>query len=1070
MLLSIITRRHTTTKTTPTLLQKLTATTNPTINSPSFLGQISYLSSSSSSSPNATTHSPPHPSESFLSGSNSIYADEMYRLWRQDPNKVHSSWSIYFSNLEKGLPPGQAFSLPPTLDGGNLIMPSVVPATTTTTTKHQQLAKPTQTDLGFVASDDAANIVSLVRGYQARGHLKAKLDPLGLTLPPPDDVLDLTPQAFGFSEADLDREFNIPDVPGVDGILGNALGPRATLRKLLEALRTTYCGTVGVEYMHIGSREKANFIRSRVERDFSDDVLKKNATWGRFLSVKEKSSVLSRLHFAEMFEQFLASRWNTAKRFGMEGVESSIPGLKSYIDRSSELGATHFVIGMPHRGRLNVLANVMRKPLETIYSEFHGTHVDAEKHFEELEQGYQYTGDVKYHMGTTYKRTYEDGRTVSLSLLANPSHLECVNPVVHGKTRAKQFYEGDTTGAKTASIIMHGDAAFAGQGVVYESMQLAKLRYYSTGGTLHVVVNNQIGFTTDPQDARSTPYASDLGKAFGCPIFHVNADDPDSVAYIFKLAAEWRQRYLSDVIVDVIGYRRWGHNEMDEARFTQPTMYEVIRKHPTVLQLHSKRVVDEGTFTPAQVEAARKDASDTLERAYENAKNLKPGEMKEDWLDSKWRGFKSPKQLARIKNTGVAMDVLKEIGEACFSSEKLPNGFSPHPKVQQLLKERLHSVRSGQGIDWGAAEHLAYGSLVLEGNHVRLSGQDVQRGTFSHRHAMLHDMKTNNEFCPLNNIRPLGKGPGNQAEFHACNSCLSEFAVSGFELGFSLENPNALIMWEAQFGDFANGAQVIMDQFISSGETKWLRQSGIVWLLPHGYDGQGPEHSSCRLERFLQLSDEPRDTVPKMSRDERMQIQQCNIQIVNCTTPAQIFHVLRRQVHREFRKPLVVATPKYLLRLRECVSPLEDFGPDSKFKRAIFETDERVNSTDDKKIRKLIFVVGKLYYHLAKRREELKAFDCAIVRIEQVCPFPFDKVAQAVQQYPNAQMIYAQEEPMNMGSWFYADDRIFTACRVLLGEGRRCEYVGRKSFASPAIGYGRVHEFEQNEILKRVFE
>lgn len=974
----------------------------------------------------------------------SNYADEMYRVWKQDPTKVHASWDAFFKNVDSGVPAGQAF---------------MAPGQAPISIKRANSAP--SMELG-TAGDEGANLIHMIRGFQARGHLRANLDPLQLTQQNPSDLEDLTPEAFGFTPADMNRELVVPNVPGVDGILNGNLGLKSTPNKVLKALHATYCGTVGVEYMHIPSRERANFIRSHIEKDFPNEIPDSSKlSWGRFLTKEERHRVLVRLHYAVLFESFLAKRWNTAKRFGLEGCEAVIPGMKMFVDRASDLGVENFVIGMPHRGRLNVLANVMRKPLEIIYSEFHGTHVDAKKYYAETMQGYTMSGDVKYHMGTSFRRTYPNGRTVQLSLLANPSHLEAVNPVVAGKARAKQFFAGDLAGERTCPIIMHGDAAFAGQGVVYESMQMSKLPNYSTGGTLHVVVNNQIGFTTIPKDSRSTPYATDLGKAFGCPIFHANADDPDSVAYCFKMAAEWRQKYLSDVIVDVIGYRRYGHNEMDEARFTQPVMYDQIRKHPTALDVYVKKCLDEGHFTPEEVKAVRDETEATLEKAYVEAK-AKPYEYKEDWLDSRWRGFKSPRQLARIKDTAVPIETLQEIGEACFN--RLPAGFQPHDKVKKLLADRHEAVRSGKGIDWGTAEHLAYGSLVLEGNHVRLSGQDVQRGTFSHRHAVLHDVKTDEELVPLNNIRT------NQAKFHACNSHLSEFAVSGFELGFSLENPNALVMWEAQFGDFSNGAQVIMDQFISSGETKWLRQSGIVWLLPHGYDGQGPEHSSCRIERFLQLSDEPRDTVPNMARDERMQIQQSNMQIVNCSTPAQIFHVLRRQVHREFRKPLIVATPKMLLRYKDCTSTIAEFGPGSRFQRFFFETDDRVTSLEKSKIRKLIFCSGKVYYDLTKRRQEVGAWDVAIVRIEQISPFPYDRVAQAVQMYPNAQLIFCQEEPQNMGTWSFVDDRIFTATRVILGEGRRCEYIGRKPSASPASGYGKVHDLEQNALVQKAIE
>ncbi|KAH9260434.1 oxoglutarate dehydrogenase (succinyl-transferring), E1 component [Batrachochytrium salamandrivorans] len=1005
----------------------------------------------------AAPPSPPHPSESFLSGANSNYADEMYSVWKRDPTKVHASWDAFFRNVDNGVAPGQAFMTP-----GQ--QPLSHAASTTTRRTNGASAK----DYGMTG-DDGANIIHMIRGYQARGHLKAKLDPLGLQKPDPVDLEDLRPEAFGFAPSDASRVLNIPNVPGVGGILDGKLRESASLDLVNKALHATYCGTVGVEYMHIPNREKMNFIRSRIEKDFPQEFDPDRLTWGRFLTKEERIRVMDRLHFAEMFEKFLAKRWNTAKRFGLEGCESVIPGMKMFVDRASELGAKNFVIGMPHRGRLNVLTNVMRKPLEDIYTEFHGTHVDPVSKFQESIAGYANSGDVKYHMGFSYSREYPDGpngqggRTVNLSLLANPSHLEAVNPVATGKTRAKQHYAGDATGERSVCILMHGDAAFAGQGVVYETMQMMGLPNYKTGGTLHIVVNNQIGFTTIPKDSRSTPYATDLGKAFNCPIFHCNADDPDSVAYCFKIAAEWRQKYLSDVIVDVIGYRRMGHNEMDEARFTQPTMYEKISKHPSVLEVYKQRCLADGLFTEEDFRRTAEHTESVLEKAYVNAKSGS-GEEKVQSLSNKWVGLLSPKQHARIKDTAVDVNTLREIGEACFG--KVPHAdFAPHRNVKKILNDRLKAVQTGQGIDWGTAEHLAFGSLCLEGNHVRLSGQDVQRGTFSHRHCLLHDFKTDEEYVPLNH---LGKG---QAQFHACNSHLSEYAVSGFELGYSLEDPNALVIWEAQFGDFSNGAQIIMDQFISCGETKWNRQSGLVWLLPHGYDGQGPEHSSSRLERFLQLSDEGRDTVPeRMSKEDRMQIQQSNMQICNVTTPAQLFHLLRRQVHRQFRKPLVVASPKMLLKHKECVSAIEDFGPGTSFHRVLFETEPRVNELDKSKIRKLIFVTGKLYYHLTKRREESGNWDVAIVRIEQISPFPYDRVAEAVKMYPNAELVYAQEEPLNMGAWFFVDDRIYTATRVLLGEGKRCLYVGRKAAASPASGYGKVHDLEQNDIVHKAME
>ena len=1014
-----------------------------------FLNRTSPITRISTSASFSTTPvSSPSPTETFLASSN--YAEEMYQIWKEDPTKVHSSWDIFFKNLENQS--SSTDNIIEQIQGKTL---------------ERGLSTPSL-DFGLTG-DDGANLIHLIRGFQARGHLRANLDPLGLHQPNKEDLENLRPEAFGFLEKDLDREVYLPKVPGVDGILNGGLteNKTTTIRHVLNALICTYCNTVGVEYLHIANREKVNFIRTQIEKDFPTTIDVKQLTWGRFLTKEEKFQVLDRLHYAELFEKFLAKRWATTRRFGLEGLEAVIPGLKLFIDRSSEVGVQNFVIGMSHRGRLNVLANVLRKPLELIYSEFSGTQIDAKKYYEENKK-FEYsfmTGDVKYHLGTSYTRQYLDGRKIHLSLLANPSHLEAVDPVVVGKVRAKQFYDGDEFGEKTCPILIHGDAAFAGQGVIYETMQLSQLVNYSTGGTLHVILNNQIGFTTTPEDRGSTTYASDIGRTFGCPIFHCNADDPDSVAYCFKVAANWRKKYLSDVIVDVIGYRRAGHNEMDEARFTQPLMYDKIRSHPTILSLYSQKCLEDTLVTEQELKKIGENTESTLEQAYLRAKQS-PSLVTEDWLDSRWKGFKSPRQETspETSGTGVADEVLKDIGGKCFGM--LPDNFSVHRNVKKLMDERLHAIRTGKGLDWGAAEHLAFGSLCLEGNHVRLSGQDSQRGTFSHRHVVLHDLKTGGEYIPLNNIAI------SQAKFHPCNSPLSEFAVTGFELGFSLENPNALILWEAQFGDFANGAQVIMDQFISSGETKWLRQTGIVWLLPHGYDGQGPEHSSCRLERYLQLSDDPRDSISVDSSqdDGLLQCQKSNIQICNPTNPAQMFHLLRRQIHREFRKPLIIATPKMLLRYRECVSNLEDFSTGTRFHRVLFEDEPRVKQLDSKKIRKLVFASGKLFYQLIQKRAEIGAWDVAFVRIEQLAPFPYDLIAEAVKLYPNATIYFAQEEPQNMGPWIFADDRIFTATRLLLGEGRRCAYIGRKSSASPAIGYGKVHDLEQNDLINSVFD
>lgn len=671
-------------------------------------------------------------------------------------------------------------------------------------------------------------------------------------------------------------------------------------------------------------------------------------------------------------------------------------------------------------------------------------------------------------------RTYPDGRHIHLSLVANPSHLECVDPVVVGKARAKQYYCGNRPEdvRNVVPILLHGDAAFAGQGVVYETMQMAKVSDFDVGGTIHVVVNNQIGFTTNPIHSRSTPYCSDIGKAFNCPIFHCNGDDPLAVSTALETAVEWRHEWGGDVIIDMICYRRNGHNELDQPAFTQPKLYKKISQHPSTLQIFEKRLIDEGVLTKEECDEIRKFTLDSYEKDFEASKTYVKKET--DWLSSRWEGFKGPSQLSRIRPTGVDIEVLRRIG---MTAGTVPPDFKLHNQMAKIFKARRDMSEQGIGIDWGTAEAMAFGSLLLEGNHVRLTGQDVQRGTFSHRHAVVKDQNTEDECTPLNrlatNLSPSApKGESNlhdtQAGFTCRNSILSEFAVLGFEHGYSLENPNSLVIWEAQFGDFVNGAQILIDQFITSGEDKWLRQSGLVMLLPHGYDGQGAEHSSCRVERFLQQVDEDPHYIPKLNQDERMQIQRCNLQVVNCTTPASYFHCLRRQIHRDFRKPLVVVAPKNLLRNKRAVSSLEDMGPGTRFRRVIDEVDEEIQKNAEN-VKTLVFCTGQIYYELVIEREKLNIKDVAIVRMEQIAPFAFDRIAKTVLKYPNAELIWAQQEPKNMGCYAYINPRIMTATRELNGNEKRARYVGRSVSAAPATGMSKVHQMEYQSIMKGVF-
>eukprot|EP00956_Cyclotella_meneghiniana_P032424 scaffold89173_cov65-Cyclotella_meneghiniana.AAC.1 len=999
--------------------------------------------------------------DSFLSASSALYVESMLEQYEADPSSVPDSWRAYFESTNNSSESSLSFNQPtvlvnhkPSSPHASHINPAALPS-------------------------DSLGVAHLIRAYQVNGHRSANLDPLGMhtneSFPSrpgnarSKDDLDteshlaktLTVGFHGFDpEVDMDRELNFKGVHtgGNKGFLEDltSMPGKVTLRKVVERLQQTYCGTIGVEYMHIGSVEQCNWIRERVEHP-------------SFLEcdVEKKIHLFERLCFADTFETFLANKFNTTKRFGLDGGEAIIPALKDAIDRASELGAHSFIIGMPHRGRLNVLANVMRKPMTTIFSEFQGTHYDVEK-FIKMNEEWGSSGDVKYHLGSSMDRTYPDGRKIHLT------HLECVNPVVLGKTRAKQFYCGDTDEdmRNVVPILLHGDAAFAGQGVVYETMQLMGVDDFKVGGTIHVIVNNQIGFTTNPINSRSTPYSSDLGKAFNSPIFHCNGDDPVAVSRCLETAIEWRHAWGTDVIIDMICYRRNGHNELDQPMFTQPKLYKAITRHSSTLDIYEKRLIDEGTMSKEEAQEIR----DFTLQSYENdliaSKTYVPKPA--DWLSSNWAGFKGPGQHSRIRPTGVEIDTLRYIGK---KAGEVPDGFKIHRQMNKIFKARQTMAEKGTEIDWGLAEAMAFGSLLIEGNHVRLTGQDVQRGTFSHRHAVVKDQDTEEEYTPLNSLArmvsmsaPLEERrlPDTQAKLTVRNSILSEFAVLGFEHGYSLENPNALILWEAQFGDFVNGAQVMLDQFIAAGEDKWHRQSGLVMLLPHGYDGQGAEHSSCRVERYLQMMEEDPHHIPTMGKDERTQIQKSNWQIVNCSTPANYFHCLRRQIHRDFRKPLIVVAPKNLLRNKRCVSTLDDMGPGTIFHRAFDEADEKISSNPGN-VKTLVFCTGQIYYELITEREKQERDDVAIVRLEQIAPFAFDKVAQYCSKYDNAEVVWAQQEPKNMGAYSYISPRLMTATRELNNNEKRARYVGRMVSSAPATGMSKIHTKEYNDILNGVF-
>ena len=853
------------------------------------------------------------------------------------------------------------------------------------------------------ATTDSIRALQLIRAYRVRGHLEADLDPLGLEKRGPYPELDF--RSYGFTEADLDREIFIANLFGRE---------RASLREIIATLRETYCGRIGVEYMHIQSPGERAWIQEKFEK-----------RQGRpSLSAGVKKEILRTLTQAETFERFLDRRYTGTKRFGIEGAESLMPALETILHRGGELGIREFVIGMPHRGRLNVLANFVGKPFAAVFSEFQGNSTNPEH--------VHGSGDVKYHLGTSGDREV-GGQTIHLSLAANPSHLEAVDPVVLGKVRAKQLQRGDAERSQVAGILMHGDAAFAGQGLVAESLELSDLIGFCTGGTIHIIVNNQIGFTTAPSAARSSPYPSDVAKGVQAPIFHVNGDDPEAVVEVARAAAEFRHEFKKDVVIDLFCYRRHGHNETDEPAFTQPLMYRTIARRPTTRQIYAARLTEAGVLREGEADAIATRFITELETQFESAKSYRPN--KADWLEGAWAGLEQAPDDDRRGDTGVAGEVLRDIGRGLVT---VPEGFRLNPKIARQLEAKRAAIEAGEGIDWATAEALAIASLCAEGTHVRMSGQDSGRGTFSHRHAVLVDQETEERYVPIDHVSP------GQAPFEIIDSPLSEAAVVGFEYGYSLADPSSLVLWEAQFGDFANGAQVIIDQFLSSGEAKWLRMSGLVMLLPHGYEGQGPEHSSARIERYLQLCAED------------------NIQVCNLTSAANYFHVLRRQIRRSFRKPLVIFTPKSLLRAKEVMSRLGEMETGTSFHRVIGESEA---STADDAVRRVVLCTGKVYFDLAKARAKNGDNRVALVRIEQLYPFPFDALAKVLQRYRNAEIVWCQEEPQNMGAWNFVDRRIEQVLAGLDVAAKRPRFAGRAEAASPATGLFKRHVEEQAHLV-----
>ena len=977
------------------------------------------------------------PSDSFLQGNTANYVDEMYMQWKHDPSSVHVSWQYYFKNMESGeMPISRAFQPPPT------IVPSSEAATGAASTS--AVMAMTEGVGGDVTNH--LKVQLLVRAYQARGHHKAKIDPLGIRNQAKgvgyDNPRELDLETYNFTEKDMDQEFSLG--PGILPRFQTDNRTAMTLRDIIQACERLYCGPYGVEYIHIPDRDQCEWLRARIEVPNPYRY-----------SVDDKRRILDRLIWSSSFEAFLATKYPNDKRFGLEGGESLIPGMKALIDRSVDYGVKDIVIGMPHRGRLNVLSNVVRKPNESIFSEFGGS-------AEPSDEG---SGDVKYHLGMNFERPTPSGKRVQLSLVANPSHLEAEDPVVLGKTRAILHYNRDERNATTAmGVLLHGDAAFAGQGVVYETMGMSALPSYQTGGTIHLIVNNQIGFTTDPRFARSTPYCSDIAKFVDAPVFHVNGDDVEALNFVCTLAADWRAEFKKDVVIDIVCYRKQGHNETDQPSFTQPLMYKRITEQPPALDVYVNQLLESKTFTKEDIDEHKKWVWGMLEESFEKSRHYEP--TSKEWLTSAWDGFKSPKELATEVlphlPTAVDADTLKHVASAIGQGPD--DKFNVHRNLKRILTNRTKTVTEGKNIDMSTAEALAFGTLCMEGHHVRVSGQDVERGTFSQRHAVLHDQESEGTYTPLNNLSK------DQGSFIITNSSLSEFGVLGFEYGYSLSSPTALVCWEAQFGDFANNCQCVIDQFIASGEVKWLQRSGLVMSLPHGYDGQGPEHSSGRIERFLQLCNEDSRIFPEPDKLDR-QHQDCNMQVSMPTTPANTFHILRRQMNRQFRKPLINFFSKSLLRHPLARSNIEDFTGDSHFQWIIPDPHHAENAefkiAPPDEIERVILCSGQVFAALFKHRKENNFTNTAITRVEQLNPFPWAQLRDNLDSYPNAKtIVYAQEEPLNAGAWSFMQPRIETLLNnTKHHDHKHVMYAGRNPSASVATGLKSSHLKEEQEFL-----
>ncbi|WP_171119704.1 2-oxoglutarate dehydrogenase E1 component [Ruegeria sp. HKCCA5463] len=972
-------------------------------------------------SPNTAFHA-----SSFMQGHNAEYLEQLYAQYTKNPGAVDAAWVEFFKAMGDAAPDVQREAEGPSwarTDWPPMPADDLTGALTGEWAEIDAKAagkkiKEKAADKGVEVSDDqikravldSLRALMLIRAYRIRGHLAANLDPLGMRAASNHPELD--PKTYGFTDADMDRPIFI------DNVLGLQV---ASMRQIVEIVKRTYCGTFALQYMHISNPEEAAWLKERIEGYGKEIQFTKEG----------RKAILNKMVEAEGFEKFLHVKYMGTKRFGLDGGEALIPAMEQIIKRGGALGLSDIVIGMPHRGRLNILANVMGKPYRAIFNEFQGGSFKPED--------VDGSGDVKYHLGASSDREF-DGNSVHLSLTANPSHLEAVNPVVLGKVRAKQDQLGDTDRTKVMAILLHGDAAFAGQGVVAEGFGLSGLRGHRTGGTMHIVVNNQIGFTTAPHFSRSSPYPTDIALMVEAPIFHVNGDDPEAVVHAAKVATEFRQKFHKDVVLDIFCYRRFGHNEGDEPMFTNPIMYKKIKTHKTTLSLYTERLVKDGLIPEGEIEDMKAAFQAHLNDEFEAGKDYKPN--KADWLDGRWSHLDKNKDEYMRGETAITPETMAEIGDALT---RAPSGFAMHKTVGRLLEHKKQMFETGKGFDWATGEALAFGSLLTEGYPVRLAGQDATRGTFSQRHSGFVHQETEERYYPLNNIR------AGQSHYEVIDSMLSEYAVLGFEYGYSLAEPNALVLWEAQFGDFANGAQIMFDQFISSGESKWLRMSGLVCLLPHGFEGQGPEHSSARLERFLQMCG------------------QDNWIVANCTTPANYFHILRRQLHRTFRKPLILVTPKSLLRHKLAVSTAEDFTSGSSFHRVLWDDAQKGNSDTklvaDNKIKRVVMCSGKVYFDLLEERDARGIDDIYLMRIEQFYPFPAHSLINELERFKNAEMVWCQEEPKNQGAWTFIEPNIEWVLSRIGAKHTRPAYVGRATSASPATGLASQHKAQQEALV-----